>query len=297
MKFGKIKKAATSFLEKYKTNDPVVYAAAQQAVGGLLILDAFIGIENPLDGRKRSGIFGALIGIIVGTVFLFVPTIFNAVSGVNQLTTTATATVVSISKNQITNTNGSTSTSCNAVASYTIKGTLYHQPSSIESSSMCSMTIGSSITIKYNPNNPAAWGYNVDSLNFYLKIFAVMGGLVILTSLVTFVIRLLSIIFGWKLIKSGRALAKTLPGTNLGTLINEIKKDFANHVFGFGQPGVLLPLPLQPLQPPPPLQPPIQPQPPFAPTQPTNQQMQSPLATPPTPIPSSETKNPKSTLM
>ena len=65
--------------------------------------------------------------------------------------------------------------------------------------------------------------------------YSSLGAIVAVTSLVTFAIRLLSIIFGWKLLKSGRALAKTLPaGTDLSTIKNEIKQNFAKSVFGMG---------------------------------------------------------------
>ena len=239
MKFGKIKSAATDFLNKYKNESPATYAAAEQAVGGLLILDGFIGIDNPLGGKKRSGIFGTLIGIVVGTVFLFVPSIFNSFSGVDKLTATTSATVVSVGQpSSTTNSNGQTSTSggaCSATVSYTIDGKVYTQGSSYGSSSYCSFTPGSTIQINYNPQNPGAWGSDVKTLKLIMSIFPIAGILVIITSIITFLIRLFSIIFGWKLLKSGRASAQTLPpGTDLATMIGEIKRDFATHVFNFG---------------------------------------------------------------
>lgn len=240
MKLANLKSKATNFLSGYEKKNPATYAAAQQAIGGVLILDGFVGIDNPLGGKKRPGIFGSLAGVIVGILFLFIPTIFGAVTGTSKMTATTNATVVSVSQpttSTTTNSNGTTSSgsqSCSAVAKYTVGGHEYSQNTAFSSSGLCSLSAGSTITIDYNPAQPEKWGYQVATLNKFLKIFMYVGILVIIASLFTFTIRLLSIIFGWKLLKSGRALAKTLPaGTDMTTVKNEIKQAFSKSLFGF----------------------------------------------------------------
>jgi hypothetical protein len=242
MKFSNLKKQAQDFLGQYKTENQATYAAAQQAIGGLLILDGFTGIDNPFGGKDRPGIFGSLIGIVVGFVFVFMPVIFNSFSGTDKMTAATSATVVSV-KQDSTASSDSGST-CTAVAKYSVGGTEYSQVSSFGSSYYCSLTPGSTININYNPNNPGAWGYNIKSISNFMKIFSVVGVIVVISSLVTFAIRLLSIVFGWKLLKSGRALAKTLPeGTNIDTVVNEIKQNFAKSVFNFGGSNTPTPAP------------------------------------------------------
>lgn len=237
-RLGKIKSAAAGFLNQYKTDNPASYAAAQQAVGGLLILDGFIGIDNPFGEKKRSGIFGSLIGVVIGLVFVFGTGFIGNLFGINKLTATTTATVVRVSQPSTTNStnNGSNSGgSCTAQAKYTVDGKEYTQTSSSGSSSACSLTVGQTIQINYDPNSPGSWAYDLSTVKTVLKVFPIVGAIVAVTSLVTFVIRLLSIIFGWKLLKSGRSLAKTLPaGTDLSTIKNEIRQNFAKHLFGFG---------------------------------------------------------------
>src|SRR5947209_4323801 len=152
MKLGKIKQTAQNYLNQYESQNPATYAAALQAIGGLLILDGFIGIDNPFGDNKRPGIFGSLIGIAMGILFIFIPTIFNSISGTNKMTATTQATVVSIRQDQGGSNNSSGS--CTAVAQYTVDGKVYNQPSSFGSSSYCSLAQGSSITINYNPHNP-----------------------------------------------------------------------------------------------------------------------------------------------
>ena len=238
MLYRNLKNQAQQFLGNYKSKNPATFAAAQQAIGGLLILDGFIGIDNPFGGKKRSGIFGSLIGIFIGVVFIAGSGFIGSVMGINKLTATSTATVVSVSQPSYTSTdnnNSSNSGSCTVQAKYSVSGKEYSQTAKSGSSSACSLAQGQTININYDPNSPGAFAYDLDSAKTALKILPIIGVLVVVSSLVTFAIRLFSIIFGWKLLKSGRALAKTLPaGTNISTIKGEISQNFAKSVFGMG---------------------------------------------------------------
>ncbi len=232
--FKSLKDNAQSYLAQYQQRDPATYAAAQQAVGGMLILDGFIGIDNPLGGKKRSGIFGTFMGIVLGIIFMFVPVIFNNLSGFDKMTATTNATVVSVGTQSA---GQSSSSACSLTAKYTVNGTEYTQTSSGSSSSNCSKTVGSSLVINYDPQNPGAWSADTKTVGMFINVFFWVGLFVAISSVITFVIRLVSIIFGWKILKSGRALAKTLPeGTNLGSVIDEIKRHFTSTVFGSANP-------------------------------------------------------------
>lgn len=241
-KLREIKTKASDFLSHYKQQDPAAYAAAQQAVGGLLIIDGFIGIDNPFGGKKRSGIFGSFVGIIVGILFIFAGSLFLGLTGIGKMTATTTATVVSVGApvQTSTNTNGSSSSTCSLTARYTVGGREYTNQASDSSSSYCGHSVGDTVTINYNPDKPGSWSMDVATVKLVMKIFSVVGIVVAILSLFTFVIRLLSIIFGWKLLKSGRALAKTLPaGTDLGTAISEIRQSFSRMLFPANGGGTL----------------------------------------------------------
>jgi hypothetical protein len=231
MFYTNLKNQADQFLSGYKQDNPATFAAAQQAVGGLLILDGFVGIENPLNRKsKRPGIFGALIGIAVGIAFVFFTGTFANLAGVNKMTAATTAEVVSVSQPKTDDDSGGT---CTIRAKYTVAGKEYTQGTGYSSSSMCALTVGQTIAINYDPNNPSVWAYELGMLKGVLKIFPIFGVIAIIASTITFVIRLLSIVFGWKLLKSGRALAKALPpGTDLGTIQNEIRQNFSKSIFG-----------------------------------------------------------------
>ncbi len=236
--YSSLKGKAQGFLDKYKKKDTATYAASQQAIGGLLILDGFVGIDNPLGGKKRPGIFGTIGGMILGVVFIFIPVIVGNISGITKMTATTTATVVSVGAPQTststTNGNTSTTTTCGLTAKYTVAGKEYTQVATSSSSSNCNRAVGSALTINYNPNDPASWSSDAKTTKLILTIFQYAGIFVIITSFFTFLIRLFSIIFGWKLLRSGRALAATLPsGTDLGTVIDQIKNEFKTSLFNF----------------------------------------------------------------
>ncbi len=241
MTLGNLKNQATGLLDQYKNQSPATYAAAQQAIGGLLILDGFLGLPHPFDGKKRTGIFGAVIGVIFGIIFILIPTIFGSLSGINKMTATTNATVVSVTQSQsnAASYSGSSSsqqsaTTCSAVASYSVNGKQYIQASSLSSSSMCSLGKGQSLNIHYNPKNPSQWATSVKTATLILSIFFYLGIFMVISSVIMVIIKLLSIFFGWKLIKSGRKLAKTLPeGIDLSGTIHEIENAFKSTVFGF----------------------------------------------------------------
>jgi hypothetical protein len=238
--FSSLKNTATSFLDSYKQKSPATYAAAEQAVGAILIADGFMGTPHPFGGKKRPGIFGTFGGMLIGVIFMLIPTVFGNLSGINAMTATTPATVVAVGTPVVstnTNSNGGTSTSraCSLTASYTVNGTPYTQTTSGNSSSNCSLVQGQTITINYDPANPGSWAYGVSTTKDVLWIFFFAGLLSLIYSIILFFVRLFSIIYGWKILKDGRNNAASLPpGTDLQTMISEIKQDFTSSVFGFG---------------------------------------------------------------
>ncbi len=221
-----LKKQAQGYLSQYKNENPEKYAAALQAIGGVLIADGLVGLENPFGSKKRSGIFGTLLAMGLSIVFMLVPVFLNRISGIDKLTEKTTATIQAV--------NRGADNSCSVTATYTVNGKSYTQNSSYSSSELCTLVQGSTAEIDYNPDNPGAWGYNTGTISFVINIFFFAGLAFLLSSLFTFTVRLLSIIFGWKLLREGRKLAASLPSgsADLSGLINDIKDSFKKVVFG-----------------------------------------------------------------
>lgn len=231
--FSNLRQQAASFLENYKAKNPATYAAAEQAIGAVLIADGFIGIDNPLGGRKRPGIFGTIISMVVAVIFMLIPAYVGNAFGTNSMTATTQATVVSVGAPSY---RGSDSGgACSLTVSYAVDGRQYTKTSPIMGTNYCSLSEGQVVKISYNPANPGSWAYDAKLINILLGVFFWIGLLVLVSSIVTFFIRLLSIIFGWKLLKDGRRNAASLPpGTNLDTIVNEIRRNFITSVFGYG---------------------------------------------------------------
>jgi hypothetical protein len=171
---------------------------------------------------------------------MFIPFAFNNLSGVAKMTATTTATIVSVGTpivSQSTSSNSSSSNSCSLTAKYIVNGVQEMGTSAINSNINCSKAVGDTLTINYDPNHPSSWSSDTKTLGSFLNVFFFAGLLVTIVSFITFIIRLVSIIFGWKLLKGGRALAKSLPeGTNLATITEEIKQHFKGSVFGLTTP-------------------------------------------------------------
>ncbi len=232
--FSSLKTQAINFIEPYKQKDPATYAAAEQAVGAILIADGFMGTPHPMGRKGRPGIFGTIGGMVIGIIFMFIPTLFGTITNINNMTATTSATVVSVGTAVSTGTNNGGST-CSLTASYTVDGTPYTQAESGNSSSNCGLVQGQTITINYDPASPGSWMYGANTIKDFLWIFFFAGLLSLVYSIILFFIRLFSIIFGWKLLKDGRKNAAGLPpGTDLQTIVNEIKQNFTANIFGFG---------------------------------------------------------------
>jgi hypothetical protein len=187
-----------------------------------------------MGGKGRPGIFGTIGGMAIGIIFMLVPTFFGTITGINNMTATTSATVVSVGTAVSSGTNNGGGT-CSLTASYTVNGTPYTQQESSDSSSACGLVQGQTITINYDPANPGSWIYGANTVKEVLWIFFFAGLFFLAYSIILFFIRLFSIIFGWKLLKDGRKNAAGLPpGTDLQTMVSEIKQNFTASVFGFG---------------------------------------------------------------
>jgi hypothetical protein len=150
------------------------------------------------------------------------------------MTAVTTATVVTVGQ-PTSSTSSSSGGTCSLNARFDVAGQVYGGNSSMSSSSYCNYSPGQTLTVNYDPSNPKQWASDVKTVKIIFKIFFGFGVVLLLSSLVTFLLRLFSILFGWRLLKSGRKLASTLPaGTNFETLKSEIRNNFLKTVFGFG---------------------------------------------------------------
>lgn len=216
--------SAKSSVEKYKSANPYTYGRIQQVVGGILIAEGLVGLENPLDNKKsRPGILGSFVGIFFGLIFVVVGLVFINDAKVDTKTT---GTITQV--NRSTDSEGDTS--CSLVATFEVNGRSYQSRSGYGSSGFCSNTVGQSVEVSYLASNPES-NYAGGSVSFMKWIFVGVGGLVSFVSLIQFALRSLSLFFGVKLYLSGRKLVRNnqpTPGDE--GLIQEVKDQFQSLV-------------------------------------------------------------------
>jgi hypothetical protein len=139
------------------TNDPSgFYHGHQKAIdtaGGAALLADGAGV---LPGSRHGNPLGALVAIFAGVIFV--------VAGLFFLTTTkvpsgdtghAVGTVTQLNLTTSSGSNGSIDTYCQPTARYTVDGTSY-TANATTSQSPCGYTVGSQVTVDYDPHAPAS---------------------------------------------------------------------------------------------------------------------------------------------
>lgn len=187
--------------DKYRT-DPHVWGRTKQVAGGLLVADGLVGLENPLDGKKtRPGILGSLLPLIFGLVFVVVG--FMIIGGAPETDAETAGQITHVGRGGDT---------CSLTASYQVNGQTYTASSFGSSSGNCNRYIGEQVTVEYQSAHPEIG--NIKGGKALVWLFPLLGGIVFLAGLGTFLIRLASIVGGAFLFFSGRKQANLHPDSN-----------------------------------------------------------------------------------
>lgn len=216
---------AKDVVADYDAQSPHTAGQVRQAIGGLLIADGLVGLENPLGGKTRSGIFGHLFQALFGSIFVFVGFFFFSLAGAEgDATTTGTIT-------QVNTHTGDDSTTCSLRAEFWVGDVPYQAGTPMSSSSFCSKNVGGTVDIRYDSDNPANADIDEDSMLWLVLIFPAAGLLVMLPALVGLAFSAAAIFFGWRLVRSGRAMAAANPPTTTDQgVVAEAKDKFISVV-------------------------------------------------------------------
>ncbi|WP_162598748.1 DUF3592 domain-containing protein [Nocardioides gilvus] len=212
---------AKDVVAEYDAQSPHTAGQVRQAIGGLLIADGLVGLENPLGGRSRPGIFGHLFQALFGLIFVVVGVfVFSMTSADGDATTTGTITDVR------THT-GDDSTTCSLRAEFWVDDIPYRAGTTHSSSSFCSENVGGTVDIRYDSANPADADIDEGSMLWFVLVFPAAGLLVMLPSLIGLAFSAAAIFFGWRLLRSGRAMSAANPPTSTDQgIVAEAKEKF-----------------------------------------------------------------------
>ena len=214
--------SAKSLVAEHDAADPHTAGRVRQVVGGTLVADGLVGLENPLNGRKtRPGILGALFLLGFGGLFVGAGL---WISGSGADTDATTQGLITDVQRQFRSGSGSGSSStCGLTAEFTVDGRRYVTSSRVSSGGNCDETTGSSIEVRYNSANPAVAEVGARPLWFGM-IFVGVGGLIATAGLVTLAVRAFCIMLGARLYLTGSRMVKLSPPGNGDTgVVEEVR--------------------------------------------------------------------------
>ncbi len=184
-------------------NDPHAQGQAAKVAGVALVADGFIGLENPLDGKRtRRGIFGTLFLVVFGGVFFASGTfVFNSTKPYDNGV---------IVEGRVTAVERGSENACSLIVEYQIGNERFTTASSSSSTTQCD-DVGRTVEVSYLPDQPGS-ARVVESV-WFGRIFQLVGGVIILAGLTTMVVRFLEICVGAYLWFWGRRRTRQHPPT------------------------------------------------------------------------------------
>jgi hypothetical protein len=215
--FGRIK--SISGVIKGHAGNRYVQGRAAQLAGGALVADGLLGLENPLDGRKkRLGIFGSVVFIVIAVAMIFLAS--SIADGLEPYEggLLADGVVTQVTGSSSSNDDGT----CYVVVEYLVDGQTYSVRSGYGSTSLCD-DMGKTYQVSYLPDNPAG-GRMVASGGdaIFQKMITWLPWLMLIIGVYTFLIRAASIAGGTYLLLWGKKQVKTHPPVDVRNLEEEL---------------------------------------------------------------------------
>ncbi len=196
----------TNTIQTNWSEDPAARAAAKQATGAVLVAEGATGTIRRGAGnlgrrargrdtnRGRGGLIGGIMGIVIGVVFMVVSTFISPPDDLIEVPGEVAGVI------ETTDSDGDRAYRSEFV--YEVDGRTYEATSNVTSSTR--PTVGSSVTIGYPEQDPAA-GRRVDGLEgSFHRIFFWAGAFVVVTSVGSLLVSIALIVVGIKLFRDGR---------------------------------------------------------------------------------------------
>jgi hypothetical protein len=180
-----------------RATTPYVHGQVEQQLGSMLVRDGLVG--PPRTGRGVSGLLGSLLLLVIGGVF--------TIAGVWLVHAADGGTGDRVAAGTVIDVPGALgSDTCPLVASYVVDGTRYTARTKVDSSGACDKARGAQVTVRYHASRPAD-GVVVQS-KFGPWLFTAIGALLVLVGLVGIPVRVLNVVVGRRLRRTGSARAR-----------------------------------------------------------------------------------------
>ncbi len=196
----------TNTIQTNWSQDPAARAAAKQAAGAVLIAEGVTGtirrtagnLSRRASGRQTNrgsgGLIGGIMGVVFGAVFMLAGSFMTPPSDLIEVPGEVSGVI------ETTDSDGDRAYRAEYV--YEVEGRTYEATSAVTSSSR--PAVGTSVTIGYPPQDPAA-GQRLDGVEgAFPRIFFWTGAVIAVWSLVSLAISLVLIVLGVKLLRDGR---------------------------------------------------------------------------------------------
>ena len=187
--FDRFVHVAEEFAESSQTR-----GVAEELGGAALAADGIVGF-----GRKRKSILAAVKGMGTGIVFIAIGLGLMFFAG--QSSTPAAGQIKTVGIITNLNTSGG---ACDPTARFAGQGGSYQANAGI-SVSPCPFQLGEAVDVVYTASDPASTGHIAvpNAISQYFFLIPILGGIVFIASLITFIVRAGSIVGGIALIRDG----------------------------------------------------------------------------------------------
>jgi hypothetical protein len=198
--------AITSVLATHK-DQPYVRGRAAQLAGTALLADGLVGLENPVGKSSRSGILGGIVLLIIGIVLLgpartFAGSLDAYPDGESLAGSVATVSAPS----------GDGST-CTITYTYVFAGQTYSRAAGYSSSGLCDRVVGDVVEVSIDPADPARGRLVTAGGTIAATWLPRAPWLLIVGGAWTFLVRLIEIVVGLRLLLWGRRTVKGASAT------------------------------------------------------------------------------------
>jgi hypothetical protein len=188
-------------------DQPAVRGRAAQLAGTALLADGLVGLENPVGRNSRLGILGGAIMLVVGIVLLGPARSLGAGLDAYPDGESLVGTVATVSA---PSGDGST---CTITYTYSYGGQPYTRAAGYSSSGLCDRVVGDPVEVSVAPSDPARGRLVTTGGTIAATWLPRAPWLLIVGGAWTFLVRLVEIVVGLRLLLWGRRTVRGSSGT------------------------------------------------------------------------------------